>query len=155
MKLTDDKNARYEQRVQTKELVENSKDLDSLQLSAPSYLKGKARYCYERLAKQLVESKFIKQLDKELLESLSINYELQQNAYADVNANGATYVADNGMVKKNPSIDIVDKATKNIKSLCTELGMSPTSRANILSNLKEDENKNAPSIDEMRKAFGA
>lgn len=155
IKLTNEKDARYEQKKRTEELIENSKELNELQLSAPSYLKGKARYCYERLAKQLIESKFVKQLDKEILETLSINYQMLQESYDDINSRGSVYVTENGMVKKNPSADIIDKATKNIKALCADLGMSPTSRATILSNLKEDENKDAPSIEDMRKAFGA
>lgn len=112
-----------------------------IQTTPPKYLDAKARYAYQRLAKALNNSPMVQTsvLDKELLEILAINYSMLQTAVEDIQEYGQTYATKSGQVKANPSVGIVDKATKNIKACLDGLGMSPSSRAKILGDLVKDD----------------
>lgn len=140
------------QRDQTNELLDATKDLSKLQDSAPKYLKGKARYMYEQLVPALQASQWVKNLDLQIVASLCVNYQLLQEGYADINEHGQTYMSENGSIRKNPNVDIVNNATKNIKSLSSELGLTPASRATLFNVQPED--SSGVSLDDMKKAFG-
>lgn len=157
LKLTHDKTARYEQRKQTEKLEEATKDMPRLKRTAPRFLESSAKYFYEQLAKNLVDYKLVKNLDQTLLVSMAINYQLLKESYEDVQKNGQTQINDQGLIKKNPAIDTIDKATKNIKALANELGMSPTSRAKIINDVQENANaeeEKSKTMADLKAAFG-
>lgn len=112
-----------------------------IQTTPPKYLDAKAKYAYQRLAKALNSSPMAQTsaLDKELLEVLAINYSLMQEAVRTIDEHGQTYTTESGQVKVNPSVGIIDKASKNIKTCLDGLGMSPSSRAKILGDLTKDD----------------
>ena len=139
-------------RDRTKNLIEHQKDMDSLQTTPPKFLKGKARYAYSRVVEQLDKQGVVKQSDLDIVVSLAIQLEILQRAYdkleqldvqypiykAVQDVDGAilehTYQGD----KKNVAVGTISDATKNIKSLCNDLGLTPASRATLLQNIDND-----------------
>lgn len=167
-KLTTDKDDRKDQRDKTEQLISATKDMDSLQVTPPKELQGIARYLWTQLVPILNEQKYIKQADKSIVEMLCMQYELARRSYKDIQDNGTVKPVFRTVVnpvtgeviskdftgyKRNPSTQILDAATNKIKALSTELGLSPESRASLLK--IDDGDKDAPSIEDMRKAFGA
>lgn len=170
MKLTNDKKDRKDQRERTADFMKEQDSLATLQRTPPRYLKGAAKKLYQDLYRQFKDNeqlKVIKQLDLQLLVALCMNYELLRTAYADIQENGQVTKIYKTVVnpvtgdviahdftgfKKNPNVQVIDTSTKNIKALCNELGLSPTSRANILK-MDKPKNKGA-SPEEMAKFFG-
>mgnify|MGYP004700537869 CR=1 FL=1 len=151
-KLTTSPNDEKYQRDQTEELIEATKNLEPLQTSAPAYLKGRARYQYEQLVPVLRESQWVKNLDVQIVASLCVNYQLLQDGYKDINEHGQTYMSENGSIRKNPNVDIVNNATKNIKALSSDLGLTPASRATLFN--VEPETGTGVSMNDMKAKFG-
>ncbi|KRL99755.1 phage terminase small subunit P27 family [Liquorilactobacillus satsumensis] len=166
-KLTTDKSDRKDQRDRTEKLIDSTKNMQSLQVSPPRILKGKSRYIYKQLQPILAETKYIKQADLQTVILLCINIEMYQKAYEhlqeheQVQAVYRTVVSpttgemktDFSGYKKNPSVGIINDCTAKIRSLSTDLGLNPESRASLLK--IDDGDKDAPTFDQMRKAFGA
>ncbi|MFT8557896.1 phage terminase small subunit P27 family [Liquorilactobacillus hordei] len=167
VKLTTDESDRKDQRDRTQKLIDSTKDMDALQSSPPRLLKGKARYIYTRLQPLLAQTKYVKQADLQTVILLCIQIEEYQKAYEhlqehdQVQATYKTVVSpttgkmktDFTGYKKDPSIGIIDTCTAKIRALSTDLGLNPESRASLLK--INDGDKDAPSMEEMRKAFGA
>lgn len=151
-KLTNDKEDEKYQRDATSDLLEATKDLESLQSSPPKILQGRARYMYQQITPELVNSSWVKNLDLQIVVSLCMSYQMLYDGYDDINENGQVCMTDNGMIKKNPSVDVVNNAIKNIKTLSSELGLTPASRATLFNVEDEDEGM---SIDDMQKEFGS
>lgn len=150
-KLTTNKSDRKDQREATENLIDSTQDMDALQLTAPKFLKGKAKYMYEQLAPKLQSQQFVKDVDINIVASLCVNYELLQNAYADIEENGQTYITESGQIRKNPNADILMNASKNIKSLASELGLTPASRAQLFN---VEPTNNGMTLEQMQEAFG-
>lgn len=106
-------------------------------------------------------------LDKNLVEMYASQYEIYRNAYEDIKENGQvtkvykTVVNPvNGDViakdmtgyKRNPSTQIYSDAIKQLKSLGSELGLSPASRAELMQ-LSLDDGKDKPSATEQLQAL--
>lgn len=106
---------------------------------------------YEQLAPKLQSQQFVKDVDVNIVASLCVNYELLQNAYADIQLNGQTYITDSGQIKKNPNVDVIITVTKNIRSLASEIGLTPISRAQMFN--VEPEN-DGMSLNDLQEAFG-
>lgn len=150
-KLTTDKSDRKDQREATENLIENTQNMDALQLTAPKFLKGKAKYMYEQLAPKLQAQQFVKDVDINIVASLCVNYELLQNAYENIEETGQTYITESGQIRKNPSTDILMNASKNIKSLASELGLTPASRAQLFN---VEPTNTGMTLEQMQEAFG-
>ena len=86
-------------------------------------------------------------LDKNLVEMYASQYEIYRNAYEDIKENGQVTkvyktvvnpvtgdVIANDMTgyKRNPSTQIYSDAIKQLKSLGSEHGLSPASRAELM-----------------------
>ena len=147
MKLTTNPKDRKDQRVRTKDLISATENMVYLQESAPAHLKGVARYAWVQLWPILNDSGLVKQADKATLELLCINYQIAREAYNDVLERGVIY--DN---RANPSTKTLDSSTAKVVSLSRELGLTPASRATLLSVANDDEG--SASLDEMREMFG-
>lgn len=106
-------------------------------------------------------------LDKNLVEMYASQYEIYRNAYEDIKENGQVTkvyktvvnpvtgdVIANDMTgyKRNPSTQIYSDAIKQLKSLGSELGLSPASRAELMQ-LSLDDGKDKPSATEQLQAL--
>lgn len=123
----------------------------------PRYLKGEARNLWKRLVPILKENFDVQLLDKTIIESICINYEILRRSYDEINSEdgvGIHYWSDSGMLKSNPAITDIDRASKNIKAGCEALGMTPKARAELMELLDDTDNDDASIMDELRKAAG-
>lgn len=134
----------------------------------PKYLAGVSRYMWRRIVPLLKENTAANEMDKALVEALCDNYKILRDSYESIKEFGSQYaiyeyIYDNDdrvidkhlkAIKKNPAVDNLDKATKNIRSISSELGLTPLSRSELLKISQE----NQPKQDigkEMKEYLGA
>jgi P27 family predicted phage terminase small subunit len=81
-------------------------------------------------------------VDSSEVETLAMNYQMLRQAYESVKSIGITYEAGD-KIFKNPAVSIIDSATKVIKSIGSDLGLSPQSRATLIDMASsEDDSEN-------------
>lgn len=112
----------------------------------PYYLKGVSRYMWRRLVPFLKQNTNANEMDRMLVEALFDNYQILRQSYESINKSGPQYEVydykydDNNKliskdlkaIKKNPAVDNLDKATKNIRAISSELGLTPLSRSELI-----------------------
>lgn len=131
----------------------------------PKYLAGVSRYMWRRIVPLLKENTAANEMDKALVETLCDNYKILRDSYESIKEFGSQYaiyeyIYDNDdrvidkhlkAIKKNPAVDNLDKATKNIRAISTELGLTPQSRSEMLK-IKDDDST-GEDINEQMKAY--
>lgn len=130
-KITSEKSDRKEQRKRTENVKEKLKDKDKLPLKAPNHLKGEAKNLWETLAPVLNETGYVISVDSSSVETLVMNYQMLREAYESVKKVGIVYEAGEKLFK-NPAVSIIDSATKVIKAVGSDLGLSPQSRTTLI-----------------------
>lgn len=158
MKLTNDPSDRKDQRDRTKELVEATQDMDTIQTAPPRILDKRGASAWRSIIKELQSNGFVKQLDKDILIMLCQQISVRDQAFEDVKNNGLNFIIkdDGGNVKnvrKNPSLQALSDSTNRIQSLANELGLTPSSRASLL-NISGNDKDESFSLSDMKKAFG-
>lgn len=154
MKLDRESN-RADQRRNVERLDEFQTGMEELQASPNKNIKkGRAGYIYKQLQQQLKEQGFVKELDIHLVNLLAIHIDMYYQAYEEVSEHGiqqAIYkceISPTGEIinehafqgyKKNPAVDTLNMCTNQIKTISEKLGMTPTSRASMLANIKVDD----------------
>lgn len=159
-KVTDDAKARKYQRDRTANMQKHDRSLQNLQPTPPRELVGVARQAYTKIVNDLNESGVIKQIDINVVIALCKQIQINRSAYEHifVGVNGSpaegiqtpVYKAVQGPdgkvqehlfvgYKKNPAVQTLDSSTAKIKSLCETLGMTPASRASLLSMTSTDD----------------
>ena len=130
----------------------NVKDLAD---EPPYYLKGVSRYMWRRLVPFLKQNTNANEMDRMLVEALLENYQILRQSYESINKSGPQYEVydylydDNNKlisktlkaIKKNPAVDNLDKATKNIRAISSELSLTPFSRSELLKISQENQPK--------------
>ncbi|TLQ03639.1 phage terminase small subunit P27 family [Pediococcus stilesii] len=126
----------------------------SLPNNPPKYLTGTAKYIWKRIVPLLEDDGHASDLDRTLVETFCINYQQLRDAYKSIQEEGQTMpiyksnvspvtgkVVATDLVgyKRNPSTQIIDTASKNLRSIANELGLSPQSRTDLLDLPKEDD----------------
>lgn len=154
-KLTDNKADRKCQRDRTQILKTSTDGLAALNSTPPSSLVGLGAKAYTKIVNDLNSQELIKEIDVNVVIALARQIQiadsaykhiycgvnggdpegLQQAIYRPIMQGGSGGVVDQQFVgfKKNPAVATLDSATAKIKSLCESLGMTPTSRASLLS----------------------
>lgn len=148
---------RKDQRDKVEALDEFQNGMQDLQTSPNKNIKsGRAGYIYRQISKILTEQGFVKEIDVHLVNLLAIHIDIYYQAYKSIVDDGiqqAIYGVEQtptGEVidkhrfrgfKKNPAVDTLNQATNQIKTLSDKLGMTPTSRAQMLANIKVDDKK--------------
>lgn len=159
-KVTTDKKDRKYQRDRTKKLQQHDAVMSPLQKTPPRELVGVARQAYTKIVNDLNASGVIKQIDINVVVALCKQIQINRSAYEHiyVGVNGSepegiqtpVYKAVQGPdgkvkehlfmgYKKNPAVQTLDSSTAKIKSLCETLGMTPSSRASLLSMTSDDD----------------
>lgn len=172
-KITTDKHARADQRRRTEKLIEQTKDVDDLKITPPSYFSELAGEMWKIVVPVLQKMQTVKQTDHAIVEAFCINYEQLINAYKDIQEHGQvqgiwkTVVLPTGEAlrdddgkprrdfqgfKRNPSTQILDAATAKLKALASELGLTPTSRASLI-NMLADKTENVDVATAMKQFF--
>ena len=172
-KITTDKHARADQRRRTEQLIDQTKDVDDLKMTPPSYFSDLASMVWKTVIPVLKKMETVKQTDSAIVEAFCINYEQMVTAYKDIQEHGQvqgiwkTVVLPTGEVledekgnprkdfqgfKRNPSTQILDAATAKLKALASELGLTPTSRASLI-NMLVDKTENVDVATAMKQFF--
>lgn len=159
-KITQNKKDKAYQRKRTEKLIEQTKDVDDLTIQAPSYFSNFAKKVWQATIPILKAMEAVKKTDMSIVEAFCLNYEIMVNAYKDIQEHGQiqgiwkTVVLPTGEVlkdengkpksdfqgyKRNPSTQIFDAATAKIRSLASELGLTPASRASLISALSNQD----------------
>ena len=138
-----------------------------LPLTPPHHLGKIGSAMWRKMVPVLNASNKMAPLDKNLVEMYASQYEIYRNAYEDIKENGQVTkvyktvvnpvtgdVIANDMTgyKRNPSTQIYSDAIKQLKSLGSELGLSPASRAELMQ-LSLDDGKDNPSATEQLRAL--
>nr|WP_196777178.1 phage terminase small subunit P27 family [Weissella cibaria] len=98
--------------------------IDKLSETAPQHLTGEAKKMWETIVPFLNESGYVINADSSAVETLAMNYQMLREAYESVKNVGILYTAGEKYFKK-PAVGIIDSATKVIKSVGSDLGLSP------------------------------
>lgn len=160
-KITTDKSDRKYQRDRTKLLKDNDATLADLDPTPPTSLVGVAATAYTKIVNDLNAQDVIKEIDVNVVIALARQIQLADSAYKriyigvdgsepegiqqavfkPVLQGGSGGVIEQQFLgfKKNPAVSTLDAATAKIKSLSETLGMTPSSRASLLSLSASDE----------------
>lgn len=125
-------------------------ELKNLPDEAPSYLRGSARYIWRRIVPKIKTQEFVNELDRTMVETFCINYQMMREAYESIKKEGQSSKTNTGW-KKNPALQVLDVSSKNLRSIGTELGLTPMGRAGILDIPVEEEKQN---MEEVLKEIG-
>ena len=110
---------------------------------------------WRRLVPFLKQNTNANEMDRMLVEALLENYQILRQSYESINKSGPQYEVydylydDNNKlisktlkaIKKNPAVDNLDKATKNIRAISSELSLTPFSRSELLKISQENQPK--------------
>lgn len=113
----------------------------------PAHLEGVARDVWEFLVAELESMEMDKRPDALMLEGCCVNYARAVKADAAVNRDGITVEEsiiddDTGdrvvtKIKKNPAVDVSNRAWAMVHRFCSDFGLSPVSRTRLA--IKKDE----------------
>ena len=142
-KNTNDKNLDRRERI---ERVQENNSVFQPIGPAPEELSEFGKSLWGRVVGQLANRKYLTVLDEPLLKDYVEQVEMSKYAQAEIWANGLTYTDDNGVIKKNPAVDIKNNAAKNIKSIGSSLGLDPISRSNLLAEEPTESEGNGPNV---------
>ncbi|QIL49865.1 phage terminase small subunit P27 family [Weissella coleopterorum] len=137
-KITTDDKDRKDQRDHTEALKKVAENAEKLSTTPPKHLTGEAKKLWSKIVPALNETGYVIQVDQSEVETLVINYAMLREAYESVKKDGVIYSAGDKLFK-NPAVAIIDSATKVIKSIGSDLGLSPQSRATLIDMAKSDE----------------
>lgn len=149
-KLTNDDNDRKDQRQRSAKLKEVLAGKNKLPVKAPSHLTEEAKLLWEKIVPELNETGYVIGIDASVVETLAMNYQMLREGYESIKEIGITYKAGDKTFK-NPAVGIVDSATKVIKSISSDLGLSPQSRATLIDMAGDTEDDEG---DDLAKRFG-
>lgn len=143
LKNTNDKNLDRRERAQRAQ--ENNSKFQPIG-EAPVELSDFGKSLWGRVVGQLVNRKYMTVLDEPLLLEYVEQVELSKLAQEEISANGLTYTDQNGVIKKNPAVDIKNNAAKNIKAIGSSLGLDPISRSNLLAEESSESESNGGNV---------
>lgn len=110
-----------------------------MQITAPNHLNSIAKQEYKRVV-QDIQKLPLRNLDRAVLENYCLWYSVFKETSKKLNEEGMTVVEDELSVE-HPLIKTLEKATKNIKSTASELGLTVDSRLRLYLPKKEEKEK--------------
>lgn len=99
---------------------------NSLQPTAPRYLTGKAKSLYEVIV-PLLASRGTGKLSQSIVEQYCQTWQISRQAYDEIQEFGIT----NSDGKKTGAVTTYESATKNLRGLASDLGLTPQSMINL------------------------
>lgn len=129
----------------TKDEIEDRKTAENLasdgfaamQVTAPNHLNSVAKQEYKRIIKDLQKLP-LRNLDRVVLENYCLWYSVFKETSQKLNEQGNTIKDEDGNYTEHPLIKTLEKATKNIKSTASELGLTVDSRLRLYLPKKEE-----------------
>ena len=150
-KVTNEEDDRKDQRDRTEHLKDVLAAKDKLSEQAPPHLADDAKKLWETVVPELNTTGYVIGVDASEVETLAMNYQMLREAYESVKEHGITYEAGE-KIFKNPAVGIIDSTTKVIKSIGSDLGLSPQSRATLIDMASSDDEDAG---EDLAKRFGA
>jgi len=112
-----------EQKARQTAVKQARKGLKRLPKRAPSYLMPEAKKLWKSLVPQLESVGLVSVLDQTNLELFCTQYAMYLDAVNSIAEHGQVYMDENGNLKKNPAVGIVDNCSKTLRSLGMTLGI--------------------------------
>lgn len=117
-----------------------------LERRPPDYLGRLAKSCWRKVVPFLESTKRVQRIDTALVEQYCSEYEIYRQAYDDIQNNGIqtkiyTSLQDSsGKIvgkdftgyRKNPAVGTMNDALKQLKSIGSQLGLSPRAREELM-----------------------
>jgi P27 family predicted phage terminase small subunit len=144
-KVNDPNAARREQRQRAVNAQSNNSEFENIK-SAPSRLNQQSKTLYTHIVRELGKRGVLKDLDSTLLEEYVTQVVVSRSARKVIDKHGVVIIDDDGNIKKNPAVDVLNNAVKNIKSLGSSLGLDPVSRSAMLSDVPIDDSDSAKNV---------
>jgi len=148
-KLTTKPDDEAYQRKRTEKLKKANESLSKLPERAPSYFTGTSKTIYSLLVKELNKTGYVSRIDKATFEAFCLQYQVMRESYDAIKEYGVIYNND-GKLTKNPATATFTDASAKLKSLGSELGLSPSSRATLIELAQSDDD----SEDKILEMFG-
>ncbi|MGQ5519112.1 phage terminase small subunit P27 family [Enterococcus gallinarum] len=128
----------------TKDEVEDRKSAEKLagdglvemQITAPNHMNSIAKQEYKRVVGDLQKLP-LRNLDRAMLENYCLWYSVFKETSQKLTEQGNILDDGEGNYEENPLIKTLEKATKNIKSTASELGLTVDSRLRLYLPKKE------------------
>jgi P27 family predicted phage terminase small subunit len=98
---------------------------------APAWLSAPAKAKWKDVARQLAAAGVLTGLDLDALAAYCEAFATWRAAAATVAAEGPTYKADNGLVKRHPAVAIMQQAGRDLHSWGDKLGLTPAARQRL------------------------
>lgn len=134
---------RKAQQNRQKQLQNAQKTAKLISKTPPKYLMPAAKSLWRKLVPDLNELGILTVLDQPNLETLVINYAMLLDATDSLQRLGAVYMDEHGASVKNPAVNVIDTASRNIRSLGSSLGMDANARSQLLDTHPANENAQA------------
>lgn len=129
----------------------------------PKHLGKLARECWRKIVPFLESTGKVQRIDSSLVELFCVQYETYRKAYDDVSKNGiqskiykslqdvtgAIVGIDFTGYRKNPAVAIMKDSTSQMSTIGAELGLTPKSRAELLS-LADQKGTNKSAMEAMQ-----
>lgn len=119
-----------------KRAIKNNGDFQAIK-SPPSRLTSEEKTLYKHIVQEFNSKGILKDLDSSILEEFVVQVSVSRQARKVINEHGVVIFEDEKM-KKNPAVDVLNNAVKNIKSLGSSLGLDPISRSSILADVTSE-----------------
>ncbi len=117
-----------------------------LPIDPPHYLGRLAKGCWRKVVPFLESTQRVQRIDVALVEQYCSEYEIYRQAYQDIQENGIQskiYVSlqdstgqiigkDFSGYRKNPAVATMNDALKQLKSIGSQLGLSPQARQELM-----------------------
>ena len=114
-------------------------------MRCPSYLPAKARTAFKKLREILTRMKVLTEADEHALIMLADAWNDYRDAQRILANEGSTYDSwtEGGapMKRKHPMVSIRNDAWRRVQSMMSEFGLTPASRTNVSSALKQAESE--------------
>lgn len=101
-------------------------DENKLQPTAPRYLSGQARSMYEAIV-PLLTTRGTGKLSQSIVEQYCQTWQISRRAYDEIQEFGIT----NADGKKTGAVTTYESATKNLRGLASDLGLTPQAMVNL------------------------
>jgi P27 family predicted phage terminase small subunit len=118
----------------------------------PRWLKKEARAEWDRVAALLVRQRVLTQLDRAFLAAYCVAWARWQKVLREVEAQGEMALDAAGREVPSPRLRVLDAAFDAMAKAARELGLSPASRARVLSVPAEPESESSVSTFARKRA---
>ncbi|KPD35989.1 terminase [Bacillus amyloliquefaciens] len=137
-----------EQKEARKENEEKLKDFEPLHAKPPHWLSTMGKNEWTRLYPYLIEALPVSELDRTLLAMYCNSFAQYREALKDIAQNGQIMFELNSqgveVKKKNPSVEIMNAMSKEIRGIAGQMGLSLDSRLRLVGLNNEDDEQEDP-----------